>query len=513
MSDDLNPANNVFNSSISMLGVRFSAKTPDFVNQLGSDANSFGADGVLANGATSATIRLTTGGETYFPSVVFFTTDIHSPEIRPAKSVVDLNGGAIERGDVVEYTVRLTNAGQDAATGLRFFDPIPTHATYVPGSLQVTPVASGAACPAFPPGAGPSDAAGDDQAEFDPAANRAVYRVGTGASAAASGRLDPGQTVCVRLRAQIDADAPLGTRVVNQGAANFFGETLGTPFPDVLSNEAAVTVSGADLVLTKTHAGGAFVAGQAFDFSIGVRNDGNLATDGSPVTITDAFPAAGFSSVNSAAGTGWNCVIVARTVTCTRSDALAAGQSSPPVVVNATVANPAPATVVNTAVVAGGGDVDPTNNSATDAGGAVAQADLVVTKDSNVTTTPARTAVTFTLEATNRGPSTASAVQVTDPLAPSFSADEVTNDARHLQHRGRLPDRPAGTRRGRDDHDRGARPRRRRELHGDQHRDRAGHRAPASDPVPGNNAASVDIAVPPEQRPAGRQVVLARAQS
>ena len=98
LTDDLNPPNNVFNSSISQLGVRFTAKTPDYVNQLGSDANSFGADGYLANGATSATVRLTTGGETYYPSVVFFTTEIYSPEIRPAKSVVDVNGGAPSAG-------------------------------------------------------------------------------------------------------------------------------------------------------------------------------------------------------------------------------------------------------------------------------------------------------------------------------------------------------------------------------------------------------------------------------
>jgi uncharacterized repeat protein (TIGR01451 family) len=397
---------------------------PDYDNQLGSDANSFGADGYLANGATSATIRLTTGGETYYPSVVFFTTDIYSPEIRPAKSVVDLNGGAPERGDELEYTVRLTNTGQDAATGLRFFDPIPAQSTYVPGSLELTPVGPGATCPAFGPA---TDAAGDDQAEFDAAANRAIYRVGAGASGDASGRLDPGQTVCVGLRVRIDGGAPLGAQVVNQGAANFFGGTLGTPFPDVLSNQAAVTVSGADLVPTKTHAGGVFVAGQSYDFTIGVGNAGNITTDGSTVTVTDAFPAAAFSSVNSAAGTGWACNTVVRTVTCTRSDALAAGQAWPPIVVNATVRNPAPATIVNTAEVAGGGDVDATNNSATDAAGATAQADLALTKVSDVTTSPARGDVTFTLEVTNRGPSTASAVQVADTLAPDFQATDVTS--------------------------------------------------------------------------------------
>jgi large repetitive protein len=357
---------------------------------------------------------------------VFFTTEIYSPEIRPAKTVVDLNGGAPERGDVLEYTVRLTNAGQDAATGLSFFDPIPARSTYVTGSLGITPVAPGATCPAFPPGPGPTDATDSDQAEFDSAANRVVYRLGTGATGDASGRLDPGQTVCVRLRVTIDPDAPLGTQVVNQGSANFFGETLGTPFPDVLSNEAAVTVSGADLVPTKTHAGGAFVAGQSYDFTIGVPNAGDIATDGTTVTVTDPFPAAAFSSVNTAVGSGWTCLPVGLAVTCTRSDALAAGQAWPPITVNATVANPAPATVVNTAEVAGGGDVDASNDSATDAGGAVAQADLALTKVSDVTTTPARRDVTFTLEVTNRGPSTASAVQVTDALAPNFQANEVT---------------------------------------------------------------------------------------
>ena len=424
--DALNPANNVFNSSISQLGVRFSAKVPDYVNQLGADANSFNADGYLANGATSAAIRLKTGGETYYPSVVFFTSDIYSPDIRPAKSVVDLNGGAPQRGDVLEYTVRLTNTGQDAATGLRFFDPVPAHASYVPGSLRVTAAVPGATCPVFS-ALGPTDAADGDQAEFDADANRAIYRVGTGATGDAAGRLDAGETACVRLRVTIDPDAPLGTQVVNQGAANYFGETLGTAFPDVLSNDAAVTVSGADLVPTKSHGGGAFVAGQSYDFTIGVRNVGDIPTDGSPVSVTDTFPAAGFSSVNSAAGAGWTCNVAAQTVTCTRSDALGPSASWPPIVANATVATPAPATIVNTAEVTGGGDVDSTNNSATDAGGATAQADLALTKVSDLTTTPARRDLTFTLEVTNRGPSTASAVRVTDTLAPDFAAQDVTS--------------------------------------------------------------------------------------
>ena len=67
ISDPANPANNIFNSSITRFGVDVTDKTPNYINQLGSDMNLFREDGRLANGATSATIRLTTGGETYSP--------------------------------------------------------------------------------------------------------------------------------------------------------------------------------------------------------------------------------------------------------------------------------------------------------------------------------------------------------------------------------------------------------------------------------------------------------------
>ena len=232
--------------------------------------------------------------------------------------------------------------------------------------------------------------------------------------------------MCARLRVEVAADAPLGSEIANQGYASFIGLTLGTQFPDEHSNRVENVVSGADLVATKTHAGGVFVGGDDYDFTIGVANGGDLPTSGA-VTVTDSFDAARFSSVNSASGAGWACSVVAGTVTCTRPDALPAGQPYPPITVNATVADPAPATVINTATVAGGGDIDDSNNSATDAGGATAQADLTIAKVADVASAPARGEVTFTLDVANRGPSTATAVEVTDTLAPNFEAIEVTS--------------------------------------------------------------------------------------
>ena len=47
---------------------------------LGFDIKDLGAPGFLPNSATSATINLTTGGETYYPGVVTTTIDLYSPD-------------------------------------------------------------------------------------------------------------------------------------------------------------------------------------------------------------------------------------------------------------------------------------------------------------------------------------------------------------------------------------------------------------------------------------------------
>src|SRR5204862_244203 len=66
LGDALNPVNNVFNSTLSLEGTRFSAKNPDYVNQLGFDADILAANGVLGNGTTSATVTLQSASDRYY---------------------------------------------------------------------------------------------------------------------------------------------------------------------------------------------------------------------------------------------------------------------------------------------------------------------------------------------------------------------------------------------------------------------------------------------------------------
>ena len=123
-----------------------------------------------------------------------------------------------------------------------------------------------------------------------------------------------------------------------------------------------------------------YVSGATSTIRLIVSNVGNLVTDGSAVTVTDTMPADSFSSLSNPGGVGWSCSIAGLTITCTRADPLAAGDSYPPIVFDATVRSTAPASIVNTAIVAGGGNVDTSNDTASDVGATAQRADVRITK-------------------------------------------------------------------------------------------------------------------------------------
>ena len=273
VSDALNPANDIFNSSITRTSTPLTAKNPDYANQLGFDADVFSVDGLVPNGATSAAIALTTGGESYNPGVVTTAFDLFAPTLTSQKSVSDLDGGQVEPGDVLEYTISLTNTGLDAATGVRLTDPIPAGTAYEPGSLVIaTGAGAGAA----------TDAAGDDLAERS--GPGVVFRLGTGATATTGGRLDIGASTSVRFRVRVGSSTPAGTVIPNAATTEFAGATSGTPFTDTTA-PASVTVVGAPILAASKKAtlandadgSGGTSAGDTLAYTVVVTNSGTQA--------------------------------------------------------------------------------------------------------------------------------------------------------------------------------------------------------------------------------------------
>lgn len=247
LSDALNPANNVFNSSLTLLGAAQTGKNPDLANNWGFDADILAANGVLANGSSSATITLQSASDRYYPGVLTFNTEIYLPRFDAAsftKTVTDLNGGVVAPGDILEYLVTATNTGTDAATQTVVRDTLPANATYVAGSMQVV---SG-------PNAGAkTDAAADDQMDYAAASRTVVARIGTGANGTTGGTLGIGVASAVRFRVQVTPPAPTGTVVSNQAAISCVGQIQGIAVNERSDGDAATAGVQPTVVTTTSY--------------------------------------------------------------------------------------------------------------------------------------------------------------------------------------------------------------------------------------------------------------------
>jgi hypothetical protein len=129
---------------------------------------------------------------------------------------------------------------------------------------------------------------------------------------------------------------------------------------------ATIDVIAPDLTITKTHTG-TFHRGQTgAQYILTVSNVGFGPTSGT-VTVVDTLPVIGNPNnivPTALSGTGWTCTLA--TLTCTRADALASGSSYPVITMTVNIPSNIPDNFTNTADVSGGGDVNNTNNHASD---------------------------------------------------------------------------------------------------------------------------------------------------
>jgi uncharacterized repeat protein (TIGR01451 family) len=145
-------------------------------------------------------------------------------------------------------------------------------------------------------------------------------------------------------------------------------------------------------------------------------NIGGAPTSGT-INVTETPPPS--LTVTGLSGQGWACVVLTRT--CLRDDVLAQGGSYPEITVTAVVAADAAGTVVNGAVVTGGGDTDPGNGTGTgpiEVKPPVAGSDLTVakTRTGSGPLLPGQS-VTFAVKVTNVGASpTSGTVTVTEAV-------------------------------------------------------------------------------------------------
>ncbi|WP_437590152.1 hypothetical protein [Sorangium sp. So ce1000] len=206
LSDAQNPANNFFNSSRSFLGAPLSS-VGDLPKLTGGPLSMSGIDidvtqvpaALLTAGDKQAMIGAAVHGvDSYLLGGLITSIPTRLPDLSTStKSVLDLNGGGVSPGDTLEYTIIVTNTGDDDAAAVVLNDPLPAGVTYVPGSLEIA---------AGPNIGGVTDAPGDDEGEYVAGSRAIRVRLGDSADAAQGGSLGVGEATTVRFRVTIDPD-------------------------------------------------------------------------------------------------------------------------------------------------------------------------------------------------------------------------------------------------------------------------------------------------------------------
>ena len=286
-------------------------------------------------------------------------------------------------GGSVTYTITASNAGPSSAPGSTVADTFPA-------SLTCTWTCTGA-------GGGTCTASGSgniNDAINLPAGGSTTYTASCTISAAASGTLSNTATVT----------APGGVTDPTPGNNSATDtDTLG---------------ASADLSITKTDGVTTATAGGSVTYTIAASNAGPSSATGA--TVADTFPASETCT--------WTCV-GAGGGTCTAAGSgnindtvnLPSGSSSI-YTASCTISAAASGSLTNTATVAppaGVTDPTPGNNSATDVDALGASADLSITKTDGVTTATAGGSVTYTITASNAGPSNATGATVADTFPAS----------------------------------------------------------------------------------------------
>ena len=184
---------------------------------------------------------------------------------------------------------------------------------------------------------------------------------------------------------------------------------------------ASITVLAPDLTVASLHAGN-FRQGQTgAAYTLTASNAGAAPTSGT-VTVMDTLPPS--LTATAISGTGWTCTL--GTLTCTRADVLANGNSYPVITLTVNVANNAPSAITNTVTIAGGSETNVANDTATDPTTVIQAADLTVTSSHSGSFVQGLTG-TYDLTVNNPGPGpTVGTVTVTDTLPTGLTATAIS---------------------------------------------------------------------------------------
>lgn len=200
LSDALNPADDLFNSTIGHEGRNRERRTPAHLNNIAYDFDVIDATGALAPDARASGARFTAGRDVVKAFFVGLSADLSLPALTLSKSA-RVQQGAPERevgpGDRIEYTLELeaAAANNDDAVDPEIDDPLPIEVAWLPGTVAVQR------------GRGNFDPPADGEVVYDADAHRLT--------ASPPAALAPGDVFAVRFEVEV---LPSARRMISNSA-------------------------------------------------------------------------------------------------------------------------------------------------------------------------------------------------------------------------------------------------------------------------------------------------------
>jgi uncharacterized repeat protein (TIGR01451 family) len=372
------------------------------IGRQGYDITNVDVSASLLNNQTTAFARGTTTGDQYVINALGLQINVGSPIFPSTGKVVDKSVTTV--GDTLTYTVNLDNStGTADATNLVFTDAPPPGTTFVAGSLLVDGVA---------------------------AAGNPTTGVNVGTIAAGAKKVVRFQVLVTSIPA-----APAIAQYSNSASWTYqFISCAGQPVSNGSIATTAVVTQIARLAIAKTATpAGAVLPGSTLTYTITLNNDGTAPSAGT--TLQDAVPAGVTYVPNSTTLNGIAVPDVTGSMPYTlaklvnspgqAAGVLPVGQTAT-VVFQVVVNTTATGTITNTAT----GDIDGTGAAPVSTASVNSPvnlaAKLAITKTNGTTTLVAGSTTTYTLVASNAGPSAADGTTVRDPAATGLVCTDIT---------------------------------------------------------------------------------------
>ncbi|MGE0126744.1 MAG: DUF11 domain-containing protein [Blastocatellales bacterium] len=300
------------------------------------------------------------------------------------------NASTIVPGAPTTYTIVVKNNGPHDVFGIPVTDPLPAVFTNITWTCSSSP---GSSCLA----------------------------------ASGSGNLNTrvnllnGGTATFQLTATPDPSAPAG-QVTNTATVAPPEGAVDTNLNNNTASDTDTLTPQADLSITKTDGVTTVTAGTPLTYTIVVRNNGPSTVNGA--TVTDPLSSKlGAASWTCAASAGGSCGAASGTGSISTTVNLMPNATATFTITTSVLSN-ATGSLVNTATVTSPGSVPDTatnNNSATDTNTINVSGDLSITKTNNAASVTPGSQITYTIVASNAGPSAIVGATVVDNLPASLT--------------------------------------------------------------------------------------------